>query len=308
MNTDFRISVTLTRHPKTRRLIRRLGPGAFYNLVCLWTFTAVYKPRGVFNDMTTEEVEDAAEWDGEPGEFVRTLIDLRFLDADEDGTLSAHDWREHNGYASSAQDRSAKARMSSRARWDKGNEHDAQSGNEHDAPSPSPSPSPSPNEKDFCAEPAQAPPAAPQPDEPVPKPALTFPLAGKGETFAITEADIAEWQESFPGVDVHQALRHCLQWNRDNPNRRKTRNGIRRHITGWLAKAQNEARASPPGNNRPQYPQPMTARQRYMHELGEAIFPEPDEEPRHEPIDITPAPRQLEPPARPAATPGRAAP
>lgn len=95
---------------------------------------------------------------------------------------------------------------------------------------------------------------------------LAFPLAKRGETFPVTQSDIDEWQESFPGVDVLQELRHCLQWSRDNPARRKTRAGIRRHITGWLAKQQDRARGQPhmpPAGQRQMpdgYPVPRTVR------------------------------------------------
>ena len=96
-----------------------------------------------------------------------------------------------------------------------------------------------------------------------PEPAiLTFPLAKKGETFAVTQPDIGEWQESFPGIDVLLELRHCLQWSRDNPTRRKTKNGIRKHITAWLGKAQDRTRGQPqagqagPGG----YPAPRTVK------------------------------------------------
>ena len=106
-----------------------------------------------------------------------------------------------------------------------------------------------------------------------PEPAiLTFPLAKKGETFAVTQPDIGEWQESFPGIDLLQELRHCLQWSRDNPTRRKTRAGIRRHITSWLAKAQDRARA-PTSASPGQGGQTVrrTASQQYMHEVGELL-------------------------------------
>lgn len=107
----------------------------------------------------------------------------------------------------------------------------------------------------------------PERHEPGVEPAvLAFPLAKKGETFPVTQSDIDEWQESFPGVDVLQELRHCLQWSRDNPARRKTRAGIRRHITGWLAKQQDRARGQPhmpPAGQRQMpdgYPVPRTVR------------------------------------------------
>lgn len=118
--------------------------------------------------------------------------------------------------------------------------------------------------------------AEPRPEPEIldqPEPAImTFPLAKKGETFPVTQSDIDEWGESFPGIDLLQELRHCLQWSRDNPTRRKTRAGIRRHITSWLAKAQDRARA-PTSASPGQGGQTVrrTASQQYMHEVGELL-------------------------------------
>ena len=130
---------------------------------------------------------------------------------------------------------------------------------------------------------------------------MVFPLAKKGEEYPVTQKDVDEWREAYPGIDVMQGLRNCLQWNRDNPTRRKTKGGIRKHISGWLAREQNRGgpsdRASPAA-----HPFPMTAQQRYMYELGNAI--EASREEHHDGlrerdiIDITPndhaAPTQLE--------------
>jgi len=71
------------------------------------------------------------------------------------------------------------------------------------------------------------------------KPVMVFPLIKKDGEFAIFQKDIDEWQESFPGIDVEIDLKVCRQWSVDNPSRRKTRNGIRKHISGWLAKEQD---------------------------------------------------------------------
>lgn len=163
-----------------------------------------------------------------------------------------------------------------------------------------------------CAEPAQAPPAAPQVPPPPAEPAvLVFPLARKGETFPVTQSDIDEWRGSYPGADVERELLACLQWNRDNPTRRKTRSGIRKHISAWLAKAQDRApaRASPPAAP----PYPMTPQQRYMHELGNRLIPDEPEDNRDRVIiDITPndhaAPTQLGAAERRTGAPGRALP
>jgi len=69
-------------------------------------------------------------------------------------------------------------------------------------------------------------------------PVLTIPLINKSE-FEIFQEDVDQWKESFPAVDVLQTLRTIRQWNIDNPTRRKTIRGIRKHISGWLAREQD---------------------------------------------------------------------
>jgi hypothetical protein len=61
--------------------------------------------------------------------------------------------------------------------------------------------------------------------------------------YDVTPEYIMQLQDSFPGLDVVQVLRTCRQWNIDNPKRRKTINGIRRHISGWISR-QHEKRTS----------------------------------------------------------------
>lgn len=75
---------------------------------------------------------------------------------------------------------------------------------------------------------------------------LTMPLVD-GSEFDIREQDIAEWQDAFPNVDVMQQLKAMRLWCKDNPDRRKTRKGVRRFITSWLDKEQNRG-----GNRAPQ--------------------------------------------------------
>lgn len=54
-----------------------------------------------------------------------------------------------------------------------------------------------------------------------------------------------EWTGLFPAVDVPQKLREVRAWNLANPARRKTRTGVQRHITAWLAKEQDRGRPQP---------------------------------------------------------------
>lgn len=67
---------------------------------------------------------------------------------------------------------------------------------------------------------------------------INLPLNDKSE-FAVTEEMIAEWSELYPAVDVKQDLRKMKGWLDSNPNRRKTKSGIKRFITNWLAKTQD---------------------------------------------------------------------
>ncbi len=89
---------------------------------------------------------------------------------------------------------------------------------------------PNPSLKDLSEPPLEAPPGG----------IISIPLKGS-KTFTPTKEQLAEWQESFPGVDVPTELRKIKQWNIDNPRRRKTPTGIYRHICSWLGKEQEKA-------------------------------------------------------------------
>lgn len=67
---------------------------------------------------------------------------------------------------------------------------------------------------------------------------LTMPLVDKTE-YEIFQADINEWAETYPAVDVLQQLREMRSWCNANPKNMKTRNGVRRFINGWLSKEQD---------------------------------------------------------------------
>jgi hypothetical protein len=72
-------------------------------------------------------------------------------------------------------------------------------------------------------------------------PVITIPLHDKTE-FSVSQVLCDEWQALYPAVDVLQALRNIRGWNLANPKNRKTRSGILKHITQWLAKEQNNTR------------------------------------------------------------------
>lgn len=106
--------------------------------------------------------------------------------------------------------------------------------------------------EDFCAEPPQAADSAPPVSVLVPVPAdpppaadtsptaLYFPLKGRNAgQWALTEANVAEYAEVFPGVDILAECRKARQWCQDNPAKQKTRNGVKGFVTRWLGRAQD---------------------------------------------------------------------
>ncbi len=64
--------------------------------------------------------------------------------------------------------------------------------------------------------------------------------ATSNEIVPVTEEDIAEWRGAFPAVDVIQQLRSMRQWLIANPNRRKTKRGMRKFIVQWLSRRQDQ--------------------------------------------------------------------
>ena len=87
---------------------------------------------------------------------------------------------------------------------------------------------------EYCAEPQAA-------DAP---PVISLPL-NDGTFFDVSENDRAKWSQLYPNVDVLQQLRHMAGWCDANPTKRKTRGGIKRFITAWLAREQDKGGKAP---------------------------------------------------------------
>lgn len=116
VNTDIRIACTWPTHPKTKKLIRRLGGGGAFSLVALWGFAAQYHPQGRLDGMDAEDIALAACWDGDPQALVGALVDVGFLD-EEGGVYLLHDWAEHQPWVIGAKERTERARAAAQARW-----------------------------------------------------------------------------------------------------------------------------------------------------------------------------------------------
>ncbi len=96
----------------------------------------------------------------------------------------------------------------------------------------------------------QVPPACPVPrkrstppsdaDPPESEIEIKIPVVGVGDEYPITKAEVAEFAELYPNVDVPQTLREIRGWNLTHPERRKTLKGVPRHVNAWLAREQNK--------------------------------------------------------------------
>lgn len=86
----------------------------------------------------------------------------------------------------------------------------------------------------LCAEPQAA-------DAP---PVISLPL-NDGTFFDVSENDRAKWSQLYPNVDVLQQLRNMAGWCDANHTKRKTRGGIKRFITAWLAREQDKGGKAP---------------------------------------------------------------
>lgn len=69
---------------------------------------------------------------------------------------------------------------------------------------------------------------------------LTIPLIRKDGEFEVRQSYLDELAEAYPAVDTLALVKHIRQWNRDNPKKRKTKNGIRTHISTWFGKEQGK--------------------------------------------------------------------
>jgi len=67
----------------------------------------------------------------------------------------------------------------------------------------------------------------------------TLPLKS-GEDFAVIEELVAELEPLYPAVDIKTTLREMKGWLTGNPDRRKTKRGIRKFICGWLQREQEK--------------------------------------------------------------------
>ena len=115
MNTDIRLSVGFWQHPKTKKTVKRLGLEGIRSLQILWLWAAQNRSDGNLCGMDEEEIELAADWQGEEGLFIATCRSM-WIDQTPEG-YSLHDWAAHNPWQAEAEARSEAAKKAAAARW-----------------------------------------------------------------------------------------------------------------------------------------------------------------------------------------------
>lgn len=77
---------------------------------------------------------------------------------------------------------------------------------------------------------------------PPPELAISLPLNDKSE-YLIYSDNVKEWSELYQAVDVMSELRKMKGWLDSNPQKRKTKKGIKRFINSWLCREQDRGKA-----------------------------------------------------------------
>ena len=90
-----------------------------------------------------------------------------------------------------------------------------------------------------CSEPEES--VSKQPEPPV----FSLPL-NDGTEHPVSKEDFDKYVALYPAVDVMQQLRNMYGWLDSHKNRRKTKSGIKRFITQWLAREQDKGGLRPP--------------------------------------------------------------
>lgn len=117
MADDIRFSVNFWQHPKTVKLSRKGGLEAVRSLQILWCFCAQERTDGILSGMDIDDIEIAADWQGEPGRLVDLLLTGNWLERLDDSTYALHGWEERQAYVSKAENRKAQAKAAAEKRW-----------------------------------------------------------------------------------------------------------------------------------------------------------------------------------------------
>lgn len=161
--------------------------------------------------------------------FAQALIDSGWLEVIDSG-LRFPNFDRHN--LETGKQRSLTANRNAKLRRKKSAERDA----------PSVTKSAPTEEKRRVLEEAKASSCSEPPQAEASEPSgIVFPIKGKRRNWALPAAKLAEYVESFNGLDVPAEFRRARQWLRDHPTKQKTATGMPSFLTRWLSRSNDRA-------------------------------------------------------------------
>jgi hypothetical protein len=89
----------LSKHPKTKKLIRKLGipgPHIIGHLHYLWWWALDFAQDGEITQFDAFDIADACEWKDDPNDLFLALVDAGFIDKKDDRYF-IHDWHDYAG-------------------------------------------------------------------------------------------------------------------------------------------------------------------------------------------------------------------
>jgi len=68
----------------------------------------------------------------------------------------------------------------------------------------------------------------------------TYIIPLKSGSYELSNEKLKEYKKTYPHIDVEQEITKLIQWNKDNPSKRKPKRGVHKHINYWLSNSQTE--------------------------------------------------------------------
>ena len=81
-------------HWKTRFLVDRLGSTAPLAVIALWSHC--HNSREDTFSLSSHKLAAVCRWEGDAEELFKAMAEIGFIDVNEDGSITAHGWREAN--------------------------------------------------------------------------------------------------------------------------------------------------------------------------------------------------------------------
>jgi len=219
-------------------------------LESLWLFAQTNARDGNLERFSADDIAAALEWPGNAAELVKALADSGWLDTNPG--LKIHDWDEHSPRwvrgVLARRERKSKAEKDCQTNLTEcGTELRTECGTELPTElrtdlrtecgttKTKTKTKTKPNTQKPLARFFPGAENSASGVEPISPAVFVFPVIGPGgPEWALTEKDIQDFSNLFPGVDCLGQCRSALAWVSASPERRKTARGMKKFLTGWL--------------------------------------------------------------------------